>query len=111
MIGKYLRQSFKLLKQNPLFSSLYVVGTGLAISMVMVLVVLYYIKVGDIYPETHRSRMLVASTVHMQNIENNASNTTGGYSATFVKECFYPLEGVEAVTAISDVLPMTSDIF
>lgn len=103
MIGKYLRQSFKLLKQNPLFSSLYVVGTGLAISMVMVLAVLYYIKVGDIYPETHRSRMLVASTVHMQNIENNASNTTGAYSATFVKECFYPLKGVEAVTAIGDV--------
>lgn len=103
MIGKYLRQSFKLLKQNPLFSSLYVVSTGLAISMVMVLAVLYYIKVGDIYPETHRSRMLVASTVHMQNIENNASNTTGAYSATFVKECFYPLKGVEAVTAIGDV--------
>lgn len=63
MIGKYLQQSFMMLKQQPLFSCFYIVATGLAISMVMVLAVLYYIKIGDIYPETHRSRMLVASSV------------------------------------------------
>lgn len=102
MIGKYLRQSFGMLKQNPLFSSLYIIGTGLAISMVMVLIVLYYIKVGDIYPETHRSRMLIASTVHMQNSKDPEWNNTWRYSAPFIKECFYPLEGVEAVTAVSD---------
>ena len=38
-----------LLKQNPLFSSLYILGTGLAIALAMVLAILYYIKVGDIY--------------------------------------------------------------
>lgn len=102
MIGKYLRQSFMMLKQNPLFSSFYIAGTGLAISMVMVLAILYYIKVGDIYPETHRSRMLVAPTAHMQSVSDNSYNTTWKYSATFVKECFYPLKGVEAVTAMSD---------
>lgn len=102
MIGKYLRQSFMMLKQNPLFSSLYIVGTGLAISMVMVLAILYYIKVGDIYPETHRSRMLVAPTVHMQNIKDTGWNSTWRYSIPFVKECFYPLTGVEGVTAISE---------
>ena len=102
MIGKYLQQSFVMLKQNPLFSSLYIVGTGLAISMVMVLAVLYYIKVGDIYPETNRSRMLVATSVHMQNVEDNSWNNTWRFAGTFVKECFYPLRGVEAVTAVSD---------
>lgn len=102
MIGKYLRQSLGMLKQNPLFSSFYIAGTGLAISMVMLLAILYYIKVGDIYPETHRNRMLIAPTAHMQNVKNNQSNSTWRYSADFVKECFYPLKGVEAVTAISD---------
>lgn len=102
MIGKYLRQSFMMLKQNPLFSSLYIIGTGLAISMVMLLAVLYYVKVGDIYPETNRSRMLIASGVHMQNIEDNDWNSTWKYSGVFVKECFYPLKGVEAVTAVTD---------
>ncbi|MCD8182004.1 MAG: ABC transporter permease [Bacteroides sp.] len=103
MIRKYLQQSLMMLKQNPLFSTLYIVGTGLAISMVMVLAVLYYIKIGDIYPETHRSRTLIASSVHMQNMEDNSWNNTWQFSAPFVKECFYQLNGVEAVTAISDV--------
>lgn len=102
MIGKYVQQSFMMLKQNPLFSSLYMIGTGLAISMVMLLAVLYYVKVGDIYPETSRSRMLIASTVHMQNVEDNSWNNTWKYSGIFVKECFYPLKGVEAVTAVTD---------
>lgn len=100
MIGKYLRQSFVLLKQTPLFSSLYILGTGLAIALVMVLAVLYYIKVGDIYPENHRSRMMVALSAHMQGQENNI---TWCYSLPFVKNCFYPLEGVEAVTAVTEV--------
>lgn len=102
MIRKHIHQSFTLLKQNVLFSSFYIVGTGLAISMVMVLAILYYIKVGDIYPETHRSRMLIASSVHMQKMDDNSWNNTWKYSASFVKECFYSLEDVEAVTAVSD---------
>jgi len=102
MIGKYFQQSFTILKQNLLFSSFYIAGTGLAISMVMVLAVLYYIKVGDIYPETHRSRMMVALAAHMQSAEDTSYNTTWRYSFRFVKNCFYPLEGVEAVTAVTE---------
>ncbi len=102
MIGKYLQQSFMMLKQQPLFSCFYIVATGLAISMVMVLAVLYYIKIGDIYPETHRSRMLVASSAHMQYTKDTDWNTTWKFSIPFVKDCFYSLEGVEAVAAVSD---------
>lgn len=90
-----------MLRQQPLFSSFYIVATGLAISMVMVLAVLYYIKVGDIYPETNRSRMLVAPSAHMQNTKDT-SNSTWKFSAPFVKDCFYSLKGVEAVTAVSE---------
>ena len=90
-----------MLKQTPLFSALYILGTGLAIALVMVLAVLYYIKVGDIYPEKHRSRMMVALSAHMQERENAGSNSTWYYSLPFVKECFYPLENVEAVTAVT----------
>lgn len=95
-----------LLKQNPLFSSLYILGTGLAIALAMVLAILYYIKVGDIYPESHRSRMMVALSAHMQG-EDTSNNTTWCYSLPFVKNCFYPLEDVEAVTAVTKVEPVT----
>lgn len=101
MIRKYLRQSFAILKQTPLFSALYILGTGIAIALVMVLAVLYYIKVGNIYPENHRSRMMVALSVHMQERGNTSSNTTWCYSLPFIENCFYPLEDVEAVTAVT----------
>lgn len=70
--------------------------------MVMMLAILYYIIEGDIYPETHRSRMLIAPSAHMQKIEDSGWNNTWKYSAAFVKECFYSLEDVEAVSAVSD---------
>ena len=37
MIKVYLKQAWELLKQNKLFSMLYIVGTGLAIAMTMVM--------------------------------------------------------------------------
>ena len=100
MIKKYFIQALNLIKQNLLFSGFYIVGTGLAISMVMLLAVIYYIKVAGIYPEANRSRMMVASSVHMQNIDDPGSNSTGSISYNLVKDCFYGLEKVEAVSAI-----------
>ena len=43
MIKLYFKQAWQLLKQNPLFSSVYVLGTGLGIAMTMSLVIIYYI--------------------------------------------------------------------
>ena len=40
-----------LIRQNKLFSSLYVLGTGLAIAMTMIIAIVYYIKIAPIYPE------------------------------------------------------------
>lgn len=40
MIKLYFKQAWQLLKQNPLFSSVYVLGTGLGIAMTMSLVII-----------------------------------------------------------------------
>ena len=37
MFRQYLKQAWALLRQNPLFSTLYIVGTGLAIGMTMII--------------------------------------------------------------------------
>ena len=91
MIRTYLNQAFHLIRQNPLFSGFYILGTGLAISMVMLLVVIYYIKVAGIYPETNRARMMVISDVHMQSVDNSNSNSTGLIAYNIVKDLFYNL--------------------
>lgn len=49
MIKVYLKQAWELLKQNKLFSMLYIVGTGLAIAMTMIMAVVYYVKIAPVY--------------------------------------------------------------
>ena len=68
MIKLYLKQSWMLIRQNKLFSSLYVLGTGLAIAMTMIIAIVYYIKIAPIYPEVNRSltmRMKGVSAMHV----------------------------------------------
>lgn len=58
MIKVYLKQAWELLKQNKLFSMLYIVGTGLAIAMTMVMAMVYYVKIAPVYPEVNRLNTL-----------------------------------------------------
>ena len=41
----YLKQAWNLMKQNPLFSTLYIVGTGISIVMTMVIAIVYYVRI------------------------------------------------------------------
>lgn len=52
----YLKQAWNLMKQNPLFSTLYIVGTGISIVMTMVIAIVYYVRLAPVYPETNRMR-------------------------------------------------------
>ena len=62
MIKVYLKQAWELLKQNKLFSMLYIVGTGLAIAMTMIMAVVYYAKIAPVYPEANRMNTPVSYT-------------------------------------------------
>ncbi|MDR0972834.1 MAG: hypothetical protein LBM61_02455, partial [Prevotellaceae bacterium] len=55
----YFKQAWRLLKQNKVFSTVYIIGTGLAITVTMVLTMIFYIKIAPVYPEVNRNRMLV----------------------------------------------------
>ena len=59
----YIKQAWTLIRQERFFSSVYIVGTGLAISMVMALAVAYHIRTANIAPEVHRDRMCYLSNV------------------------------------------------
>ena len=49
------------MRQNKLFSSIYITGTGLSIAFTMVLFIIYYVKFAPVYPEYNRDRTLVIS--------------------------------------------------
>ena len=59
MIKQYFKQAWTMMRQNKLFTSIYVAGTGLSIAFTMVLFIIYYVKFAPVYPEYNRNRMLV----------------------------------------------------
>ena len=51
MYKVYLKQAWALMGQNRFFTAVYIIGTGLAISMVMAIAVVYHIRTANIAPE------------------------------------------------------------
>lgn len=102
MYQVYLRQTLQMLKQNKFFSIVYIAGTGLAIAMVMVLTILYYLRTGPIAPESYRDRMMVVYHGKVLHKENK-SNGNARFSYSTIRQCFYPMQTPEAVTAILPV--------
>lgn len=93
----YLKHAYTLLRNEKLFSTIHIVGTGLAISIVMILSLTYYIKIADLYPETNRSRSLVIRSCIVKERQAD-SQSSGGVSAKFL-ETF--VAGVPHVVAFS----------
>lgn len=63
MLKIYLKQAWMLVKQNRLFSVIYVLGTSIAIALVMVIFIVFYIKLAPIYPEYNRREMMAVKMV------------------------------------------------
>lgn len=100
MIRTYLKQAWELLKQNPLFSSLYVVGTGLAIAMTMIMAVVYYVKIAPVYPEVNRMNTLYLTNSRFQKGEGDHKSTfQWSFSLKAVQEWFYPVKNATVVSA------------
>lgn len=99
MIKLYLKQAWALLKQNPLFSSLYIVGTGLAIAMTMIMAVVYYVKLAPVYPEVNRANTLYLTSARFQKGEGEHTNSfQWAVSYKALQDWFYPLENVTVVS-------------
>lgn len=103
MYKVYFRQAIQMLKQNKFFSIVYITGTGLAITMVMVLAILYYFRTGNIAPESNRDRMMVIQHGKILSKVEGQGYGSNHLSYSTIKECFYPLQKPEVVSAILPV--------
>lgn len=99
MIKLYLKQAWQLLKQNKLFSAVYILGTGLGIALTMTLVIIYYVKMAPVYPEGNRNRTLVCKGMVMESRKSD-NMSSSNISYKMVKEFYYPLKKAEAVSAV-----------
>jgi putative ABC transport system permease protein len=98
MLLLYFKQAWNLIKQEKLFSSLYIIGTGLSITVVMVLSIVYYVRIAGIYPETNRERMLIVKSAVEESPDGDKSSAHISFH-TF-ETCLLPLQNTEAVSAI-----------
>ena len=69
MIRQFFRQALSMMKQQRLFTGMYLIGTAVSIALAMTLFIIFYIKLGPIYPEYNRRRMVVIE--HTQESEKN----------------------------------------
>ena len=100
MIKVYLKQAWMLLKQNKLFSSLYIAGTGLAIAMTVIMAVVYYVKIAPVYPETNRMKTLYLTTARFEkNVAGNKNVVQWAVSYKALQDWFYSLKNVLYVSA------------
>ncbi len=53
-----MEQILALIRQNPFFSAVSVIGTAVSITFVMVIYMVYDIQTADLAPESHRSSMV-----------------------------------------------------
>ena len=70
MIKLYFKQAFYLLRENKLLSSISIIGTALAIAMIMVIVITLRATIAPFAPETHRDRMLIFRFAGLQSKSN-----------------------------------------
>lgn len=97
MILLYFKQAWNLIRQEKLFSSIYIIGTGLSITVVMVLSIVFYIRMANIYPETNRDRMLIAkSAVQVY----NKMDWSSALSLNLIDNCFRNVKGVESLSVM-----------
>lgn len=97
MIRHNFKQAWELIKQNKLFTSIYIIGTGMAIATTMIMAIVYYVKIAPIYPEENRSHISYLSEVSFVSKDKGANQWN--FSHIAVKEWFYQMKNVEAVSA------------
>ena len=78
IIKGYIKQAWNLMKQNKLFTGIYMAGTGLAIAMTMTVFIVLYVKFAPIYPEYNRDRTLVLKSI----TRTNKDKTQGDWSSS-----------------------------
>ena len=101
MIKNYIKQAWELVKQNKLFSTLYIVGTGLAIAMTMIVAVVYYVKIAPVYPETNRMHTHYITSVRFEEgVGDHKSSTQWALSYRALQEWITPLKNAEVISAV-----------
>lgn len=108
MYKVYLKQAIAMLRENPFLGTISVVGTALAISMIMVIVIVYEIRNANYRPEVHRDRMLYISGGTV--IGKKGGDGSSRLSLKTIRACYLDLPAAEAVAVTGRFQPKLASI-
>lgn len=94
-----IKQAFAQMRTQPLISAITIIGTALAIFLIMIVVMLHEVLVEPFAPESNRDRFLHVQYMSIGNRNWGDNTSNGPMSWTTAKECFKKLTTPEAVTA------------
>ena len=106
MIQQYFKQAWRLLKENPVLSTISIIGTALAICMIMVMVMSHEVKNAAYPPETNRDRMLYVKWMSgRQKDKPTKGSSNGPMGYALAQAGFKALKTPEAVTVVTAFAP------
>ena len=107
---KIIRHAFALIREDKLFSAIYVAGTAVAIASAMVIAIFLNIKLADIPPESNRSRTLYPLFgFYTKSLAENGRSFDMRYSTAALDSCFRQLKCVESATGVTEAFLIVDD--
>ena len=97
---KIIRHAFALIREDKLFSAIYVAGTAVAIASAMVIAIVFNMLLADIPPESHRSRTLYVYSRFLPVEKAGDIPYHQGHSSVVLDSCYRRMACVEAATGI-----------
>ena len=88
-----------MMKEEKLFSGIYIAGTALAIAFTMVMAIVYYVKLAKIYPEVNRDKMVYIDNLCFMDKEGRV-HMTCHFSDYAFEKWFAHAKNVEYVAPI-----------
>ena len=99
MLIVYFKQAWHTIRQNKLFSAVYIGGTALALSFTMLYGMIFYIKLAPFYPEYERNRTAYIETAVLTSKDSYDNWHQANLSLNFVRTWFYNLKTADKVSA------------
>ena len=99
-ITLYIKQAWMMIRQNKLFSSIYITGTGLSIALTMTLFVILYIKFAPLYPEYKRNYTLIINSIEKTEKDSTRNNYWQSTPNFHLVNMIRQLPSVDAVAGI-----------
>ena len=96
-MNQYIKRIWASLRQDSVVTIINILGTALAIFLIMIMVLMQEVKVLPFSPESNRDRFLIADAFAVEKLDKQGM-FAGGFSESSAKQLYSSLKTPEAVT-------------